>query len=421
MTITGNQISDLSYIGEGQYMNGSGGILLYFTKNETVDRIQISGNKLDKIDQPVLLSDLNPSGNNKEKVVLRENTIINPVLPVTLNGFAWYGTIEDALDDATDGDTVTLYDDIQLDKRLTINKDKGGVTLDLGGKTITASDDFKGEGNDAQLVTVIGAEGVTIKNGSLVATDKNKHTLNVYNATGLTLQNLTLNHSAAFSGAPLVIGGSSVVERVIWSLSPARVLVRGNLDPNTQESVSFKLEDGGSIVHRDEGSATTKDLFVIDGISGVDPDTGSAIENKDATITFGTGTSVTPSAPDAAVVVQQEYKEQNQQPESTPVGDGVVSGAENAGLIRNADGTYGAAPAAPVQPNRTPSYNKAPADWYNDKYDETEPDVILSENGIYLQARPALQRRKSPCRRTSWRKCWSPRMNWYWKTREAWK
>lgn len=295
----------------------------------------------------------------------------------------YYYDVDTAIAAIQENSNVELSSDIQLNKRLAITKD--GVTLDLNEKTITASNTFTAP-NDVskQLVSVDGATGVTIKNGSLVATGENKHTLNVYNATDLTLENLTLDHSAAAAGAPLVINNSSV------EASGRLNLITGpeswyavNLDPKSGNNVSFKLEQGGSITH----TGTPKDLFVIDGISGYKKGTSDQITGKNATITFGAGTSVTPSAQNAPVVKQQEYKEGAGAATPVALNGNVVVNPGNAGLTFVTDPTTGTviAVVTPVQPNRTPSYNKAPADWYNDKYDETEPDVILSENGIYLQ------------------------------------
>ena len=84
------------------------------------------------------------------------------------------------------------------------------VVLDLNGNTITASDEFKSTfDNDSHLINISG-KNVTVENGTLVATDKNKHVVNVYGAENTTLENLTLDHTNAAKGAPLVINSSDV-------------------------------------------------------------------------------------------------------------------------------------------------------------------------------------------------------------------
>lgn len=108
--------------------------------------------------------------------------------------------------------TIKLTEDVQLDAMLNINTK--GITLDLNGYTITASELFPtvesgGYENDKHLINVSG-KNVTIENGTLKTTEKNKHALNVYGASEFKLKNMTLDHTNAFKGAPMVVNGSSV-------------------------------------------------------------------------------------------------------------------------------------------------------------------------------------------------------------------
>lgn len=108
-----------------------------------------------------------------------------------------------------DGATVKLSSDVKIDEMLDISK--SNITLDLNGHTITASDTFKSTyANDSHLVNVTG-DGVTLKNGTLKTTDENKHALNLYSAKKVTLENLTLDHTNASTGAPMVINGSEAL------------------------------------------------------------------------------------------------------------------------------------------------------------------------------------------------------------------
>ena len=108
-----------------------------------------------------------------------------------------------------DGATVKLSSDVKIDEMLDISK--SNITLDLNGHTITASDTFKSTyANDSHLVNVTG-DGVTLKNGTLKTTDENKHALNLYSAKKVTLENLTLDHTNASTGAPMVINGSDAL------------------------------------------------------------------------------------------------------------------------------------------------------------------------------------------------------------------
>ncbi len=103
---------------------------------------------------------------------------------------------------------IKLAEDIQLDKMLNISKND--ITIDLNGHEITASENFTGTfDNNKHLVNVSG-NNVTVENGTLTATHSNKHVLNVYSAENFSMSDLVLDHTNAFTGAPLVVNGSSV-------------------------------------------------------------------------------------------------------------------------------------------------------------------------------------------------------------------
>ena len=120
-----------------------------------------------------------------------------------------FTTLEDAIKAvSSENATVTLLQNIALDKMLDITTD--GVTLDLNGKTITSADDFHYTyDNDRHLVNVT-ADNVTIKNGILQTTQDNKHGLNIFGSQNVIVKNLTIDHSNAYKGAPMVVNASSV-------------------------------------------------------------------------------------------------------------------------------------------------------------------------------------------------------------------
>ena len=88
---------------------------------------------------------------------------------------------------------ITLYDDVAMGDTLVIDTDN--IVLDLNGHTIAGMETFS-TANGSRLVDVL-ADNVTIKNGTLQAGAGNKHTLNLYDAKGVTLVGLTIDGSQA--------------------------------------------------------------------------------------------------------------------------------------------------------------------------------------------------------------------------------
>lgn len=110
--------------------------------------------------------------------VVSTDTVAAPVLNTTSN--LHFASIDAAQSVANSGETLKLLDNVQVDSMLNITTD--GIILDLGGKSITASENFVYQENNANACHLVNveADGVQIQNGSLVATNNNKHTLNVY-------------------------------------------------------------------------------------------------------------------------------------------------------------------------------------------------------------------------------------------------
>ena len=166
-----------------------------------------------------------------------------------------YTSLADAVAAVSD-DTVTLLKDASLDEMLSIATD--GITLDLNGKTITASENFTSNwsnGNDSHLVQVLDATGVTIKNGTIETTAKNKHAVNIYGAE-VTLEGLTVDHTNASTGAPVVIGGSDV------TLSGKITVISGE---NSWYGINLDSRDINGIV-TDSSLTVSKDaVLTFDG------------------------------------------------------------------------------------------------------------------------------------------------------------
>lgn len=147
-------------------------------------------------------------------------TLVEAVAQIGENG---YVTLAAAIAAAKDGETVKLLKDVTED--VTINK---GITLDLGGKTLTNT--------DAGKATISVADGVTatVKNGSVVG-GTSFYNIQVGTAVNSTA-NLTLENVTATAGNT----GSSMIDN--W----------GTL---TIESGTY--EGGLNVVKSEEGSTLT--------------------------------------------------------------------------------------------------------------------------------------------------------------------
>lgn len=200
---------------------------------------------------------------------------------------AYYGDLAEAIA-AGEGNTVTLTDDVYLDEMLVITT--SNLNLDLDGYTITAAENFDASWtnlNDAHLVQIgndgVETKNVTICNGTLEATKDNKHTLNVYNADGVTLgDTLKVDHTNGQTGAPLVVNASDV------TLTGTVNFVTGT---GTNSWYAVNVDSKG-----EKASLTFAENAVVDlgeGVKGVQVD-GSTDANP-VTVEFESGVTVTGS------------------------------------------------------------------------------------------------------------------------------
>lgn len=141
--------------------------------------------------------------------------------------------------------TVVLTDNVEVDSMLDIAVD--GINLNLNGYTITASDSFTSTyENDSHLVNITGKD-VTISNGTLKATGKNKNVVNVYQTSGVKLKDVVLDHSAAYKGAPLIVNASDVtVEGTLKLITGKNSWYGINVDPNSA-AASLTFADGSKV------------------------------------------------------------------------------------------------------------------------------------------------------------------------------
>ena len=177
-----------------------------------------------------------------------------------------YGTLEDALAEAQDGDVVFLLNDVTLDgngkgNNTGIVEITKNITIEGNGKTITA------ESVTADADTAAGPSMITITNGAnvtvrdliidgkgsddSVVTDNTKHGLNIYGAgTTVTVENVTIKNGNGYAivanGADVTIDGL-ITENNGWggvnvdSKSGAANLTIEDAD--ISESNSVKIEN----------------------------------------------------------------------------------------------------------------------------------------------------------------------------------
>ncbi len=189
--------------------------------------------------------------------------------------------VKQVIDGLKPGTTIELTEDIELSEELYI-KGVDNVTIKGNGHTITAAEDFKMniEGQ-IQLVKVESAENVTLDNVKLVGTDKTKHTLDVYGATNLTLNNVTLNHENASDGAPLINNGSSIsVTGTLEIITGNKSWYGINLDNKSGEAY-LTFEEESNLTFTDNSDAADKRVAKIDksDAEGKDPVLESKSEN----------------------------------------------------------------------------------------------------------------------------------------------
>lgn len=165
-----------------------------------------------------------------------------------------------------DGATVRLSGDVKIDKMLDIIRNN--ITLDLNGHTITASDAFTSTyENDSHLVNVTG-DSLTLKNGKLQTTAENKHALNLYGAEKVTLENLTLDHTNASKGAPLVINGSdALVQGKLTMITGKDSWYAANVDSKSTGTASLKFGQNSTVAFQGE-SRSNMGIVMDNSVTG---------------------------------------------------------------------------------------------------------------------------------------------------------
>lgn len=193
-----------------------------------------------------------------------------------------YSSIKKALEDANDGDTLTLDQDITTDETLTIDDD---ITLDLGDKTITST-------NASPTVSIKKGKKVTIKHGSITNSSDQGASIDTEEDSELTIGNgeegettpTTTIGSITTDGTVNITKGSTTGD--ITGSESSSTNVEGGITSSITTEGSTTVTDGstGGITSTGDGSTT---------ISGGNVNSFTSTGSSTSSITGGTVGNVT--------------------------------------------------------------------------------------------------------------------------------
>ena len=144
----------------------------------------------------------------------QDKIVLKTVKAVASVGTVNFATLTEAINAAQDGQTVTLLTDAVVDDTVIV-KDKGAITFDLNGKTISNTKEiWNDDTNNWSLVSVRGESDLTITgNGAVDALENDSYAIDLQDAASkCTIENgaFTGNISAAyvFDGSLTINGGT---------------------------------------------------------------------------------------------------------------------------------------------------------------------------------------------------------------------
>ena len=171
---------------------------------------------------------------------------------VTLNGFTIKvdensNFIEQVIRGIRPGTTVELASDITVGEGVYLI-DKPNITINGNGNSIKAGDDFKMNLEGQINLFKIQSDGVTLNDVQLVTNEKAKHALDVWGAKDVVLNNVTLDHSVAQSGAPLIINGSNVTVKGDFEIKTGENSWYGiNIDDKDGKKTTLEFSEGANV------------------------------------------------------------------------------------------------------------------------------------------------------------------------------
>ena len=199
-------------------------VTYYYTQYKSIaGDSDYEGNVIPAIDESTAISSLDEEGNNtyyvyaktaatqnyeEERSTTVELTVSNDVASVTTSSGVTnnYTSLDDALNAAQNGDTVTLLSDVDLgETSVTIDK---SITFDLGGKTLSSSKAWLDYG-----VLVVKDATVTVKNGKVKAAEMGSCAIRAYGSgASMTLEDVTATVTSDESSVTVGDFGSAVIK-----------------------------------------------------------------------------------------------------------------------------------------------------------------------------------------------------------------
>lgn len=206
----GNPGQGILEIKGGSFTQGdsTNNLIVFTNANNSVLNItggSFSGSKIDQVNSYVDPSCVFDKGTGKVEPLTEETGVAEV-------GGKYYSTLQAAIDAATDGDTVTLLESVDLTNLPGGYNvfDISGMVLDLDGKTITVANDNSKKKDEPGGYLVFQGKNAKITNGTFAVTDGNYSLMigdegetdnlvvenvtatgvNIYNATNVTLRDV---------------------------------------------------------------------------------------------------------------------------------------------------------------------------------------------------------------------------------------
>lgn len=172
--------------------------------------------------------------------------------------------VKQITDNLRSGTTIELTENITVDEMAYING-VDDITINGNGNTITASDNFAVNPSHGQVnLFKVEGNGTTGKNIvlndlKLVATDKNRNTLDLYQSD-VVLNNVVLDNQNTQSGAPLIVNGANVdVTGSFETITGDNSWYAINVDSKkNQVSASINFDGASNVTFTDKSEAKNK-------------------------------------------------------------------------------------------------------------------------------------------------------------------